>query len=171
MADSIQADAARYEWLSLSTFGYARKTQRKVRVVGLGLRLKDGSSKKIEASVLPHITNTITQQGIPAADIMALQELGTDNLADTINLQEVDRQIDVLIGTDFLWEFMAGSTRGLPSGLQLLPTTVGFVVTGRTRHSKPSAAPISSTAMPAIVSLTDATPDSCTIPDLWDLDS
>ena len=113
-----------------------------VPISDLFIHLKDGTTKAIEGSVLPHITNPVLRPAVAHPDITTLQQLQHDNqLADAINAEDERLKIDILIGSDYLWDFVQGHVQPLPSGLNLLPTSLGYVVTGKTDTSPTTALP------------------------------
>ena len=57
--------------------------------------------------------------------------ISPDQLADSIpNVMETTT-IDVLIGSDFFWEIVGGDKVVLPSGMFMLPSKFGYIVTDK----------------------------------------
>ena len=173
LARQLSLRHTRHEWLSVSTFGATKHHTAQVPISDLFIHLKDGTTKAIEGSVLPHITNPVLRPAVAHPDITTLQQLQHDNqLADAINAEDERLKIDILIGSDYLWDFVQGHVQPLPSGLNLLPTSLGYVVTGKTDTSPTTALPATTLiAAAADVSHEEVLPLKQSIPDLWSLET
>ena len=53
-------------------------------------------------------------------------------LADAIPYSSENATVDILIGSDYFWDIVELSDRiSLPSGLYLVPSRLGYILTGR----------------------------------------
>ena len=130
-SDKLQLPCLRSQCISVSTFGTGSVTKLNSSIVRSSLVAKDGTCLPVETLVVPVITNPKRRYVLPDSDLPLLESIGMDKLADTICSTPESVTIDILIGSDHLWQFMKGAVSRLPSGLQLLPTKFGLIVTGR----------------------------------------
>ena len=103
--------------MSVSTFGSVQRLAWDARVVQFTVRQKDGTTKLIKGYAIPRITGSITRTQIPEIDQAALSSYLSTLLADTLCSSPEQVQIDVLLGSDYIWEFIHGAPIPLLSGL------------------------------------------------------
>ena len=51
-------------------------------------------------------------------------------MADSLPLENDKAEIDILIGADYVWDILSGDKLTLPSGLYLISSRLGYVLTG-----------------------------------------
>ena len=119
MAKQLNLSSERTELLSMSTFGTRKPQSLDTYVVNFSIITKDGSSVSLHANVL-------TQ-----ADIAFLQAITPEQLADSIPTHPSKVTIDILLGVDYFWSVIDGGRIVLPSGLLLLSSKLGYILTGK----------------------------------------
>uniref|UniRef100_A0A0M3HS13 CCHC-type domain-containing protein n=1 Tax=Ascaris lumbricoides TaxID=6252 RepID=A0A0M3HS13_ASCLU len=111
-----------HQVLSLNTFASRRARAVESEVVELQMALRDGTKKTIQANTVPYLTKELKCK--------AWRTTGQEGEAASLTEQQVVP--DLLIGADYLWEFMDGvGIEKLPDGLFRISTTVGDLVSGR----------------------------------------
>ncbi|KHN86374.1 hypothetical protein Tcan_00529, partial [Toxocara canis] len=108
--------------LSLNTFASRRARAVDSEVVELQVALRDGSKKTIQANTVPYLTKELKCR------------TGCTNGKYGERGDPTEQQVvpDLLIGADYLWEFLDGiGIEKLPDGLFRIPTTVGDLYSGR----------------------------------------
>jgi len=119
------------ETLSISTFGSQGPQNIDTYVVNLTLLTKEGSQLSLHANVLNQITAPIRRGPLQEADLIFLQAITPSNLADSIPRSSELAPIDILVGSDYFWNIVGGERIVLPSGLLLLSSKLGYLLTGR----------------------------------------
>ena len=120
--------------LSIAAFGTKRREPRQCEVVHLVVRTKMGRNHELDLFIVPHICDPLTVQPVSTCTKI-YGHLSQIDLADTSN--EELREVDMLIGSDFYWDFMTGEViRGL-SGPVAVNTTLGWVLSGPAKLSGP----------------------------------
>lgn len=125
----ISIRVVRKEWLGISTFGNQSKQIGLKDVVELTLGpVGGGEPIPIEAYVVPEIASIANEHlELVKNDFPHLSGLW---LSDVCKHQH-DLEIDVLIGSDYLWRFQGGRTiRGGPDEPVALKTSLGWVLSG-----------------------------------------
>jgi len=130
VAIALQLAVVRQEQLQISTFAGETPLFVQVDVVQCALQLHDGSSITLEANVLPRITDPVHHQAISTADKQILLNLPAGSLAEPIPDGQSSHTVDVLIGSGYFWDIIDGSRSRLPSGLFMVPSKLGVLVTG-----------------------------------------
>ena len=119
------------ELLSVSTFGAGKAIGMDTYTVRFGVKLNDGSCMMMCANVLKHITGNIRRSSLYQRDLEFLQMIPRDKMADTIPSTVETMCVDLLIGSDYFWDIIGGDRITLPSGMYMLPSKFGYIVTGR----------------------------------------
>ena len=78
--------------------------------------------------VVPHICDLLTIQNVSESKFTHLER---SDLADV--LQDSSLQVDLLIGSDFYWQFVTGETVHGAEGPVAVKTTLGWVLSGLTQ--------------------------------------
>ena len=136
-------------------------------VVNFNTIVKDGSSISLHASVLQRITSPIRQGPLHQADVEFLQAITLERLADNIPVQSNSVAIDILVGSDYLSNIIDGDRITLPSGLLLLSSKLGYVLTGRYPYQAEGEVNNVSSCMVTIMSQND----SPCVSDFWNLET
>ena len=131
-ARSLRLPIVRREWLTINTFGNSPPESAHRDIVRVELRpLGGGDAKSLEAFVVPEIST------IPNVHIERVKH-SYSNLRG-IWFSDVDRgasqlQVDVLVGSDYLWEFHGRQTiRGEADQPVAVETALGWVLSGPLR--------------------------------------
>ena len=125
--DSLSLPVAGTQHLSIAAFGSSRGEPKQCAVVRLAVRTKSGGNQELDLFVVPHICDPLTTQTVTTCSKM-YGHLAQLDLADVS--REETLEVDVLIGSDFYWEFVTGEViRGL-GGPVAIKTTLGWVLSG-----------------------------------------
>ena len=84
----------------------------------------------LHANVLNQITSPIQRGPLQKADLEFLQSITSEKLADVIPRSEI-ATIDILVGSDYFWNIVDVEQIVLPSGLLLLSSELGYLLTGK----------------------------------------
>ena len=131
MAKQLNLLSQRSESLSVSTFGTRKPQSIETYVVDFNMVAKDGLLIPLQANVLQQITGPIRRGPLHQADVEFLQAITPERLADSIPVQSDLASIDILLGSDYFWSVIEGERIILPSGLLLLSSKLGYILTGR----------------------------------------
>ena len=148
----------------------------------IALPLKDGTQLMMTVNVVPKITGGIQRMPLDT-NIFESHLMKSFDLADTMPTEREHTNIDMLLGNDYYLDIIEPYRVQLKSGLFLLGSKLGWILTGRA----PVNSPTPDTAVPTILILTfsqmtTADSDCFTAPDpslplkpsleeLWDLES
>lgn len=90
----------------------------------LAVRTKSGGHQRLKLFVVPHICDPVMSQAyLPHSSHLSRLELAEVR-------QEPALSIDLLIGSDFYWEFVTGETMRGDAGPVAVNTTLGWVLSG-----------------------------------------
>ena len=131
LAQKLKLPLLQREHLSVSTFGAQKATNIDTHVVSFNVQIKDGSYMMLSANVLKHITGVIQRNPLSEKDLEFLKLIPSSELADSIPGALESVAIDLLIGSDFFWDIVGGNKVILPSGMFILPSKFGYIITGR----------------------------------------
>ena len=131
MAKRLNLSPQRTESLLVSTFGTKKTQSLETYVVNFNIITKEGMLMSVCANVLQQITGPIRRGPINQADVEFLQAIAPERLADSIPTQSSSATIDILLGSDYFWNVIEGDRIVLPSGLLLLSSKLGYILTGR----------------------------------------
>ena len=107
MKDTLALPVDSKKYLSIASFGSRKERPRQCEVVHLAVRTKHGGSQALEVFVVPHICDPVTSK-VAASCVKMYNHLPQLDLAD-VTPDEV-MEVDLLIGSDFYWEFVTGET-------------------------------------------------------------
>ena len=138
MAQTLRLQPSLHEPLSISTFGDTQPFTVDTHLVHFQLGLKDGSRMDLSANVVPDITGVIHRGTTPPEDDSFLRALPPSLLADSLPSADDNARVDLLIGSDFFWELMSSDRIVLPSGLLLIQSKLGYILTGKCITATPS---------------------------------
>ena len=119
------------ELLSVSTFGAEKASNIDTYVVHFRVKTKDGSHMLMFANVLNQITGNIKRGPLHQKDMEFLQLIPQNKMADPIPNTVETTAIDLLVGSDYFWDVVGGDKIMLPSGIFMLPSKFGYIITGR----------------------------------------
>lgn len=112
--------------LSIAAFGSKRGEPEQCEVVRLTVRTRLGN-QKLDLFVVPHICDPLTMQPINTC-LKMYSHLSRLDFADTSQGEMLE--VDMLIGSDFYWEFMTGEMIRGESGPVAVNTTLGWMLSG-----------------------------------------
>ena len=92
---------------------------------------KDNPPIVLNTNVLPQITGAIQQGPLLQSDLDFLHTIAPERLANSIPERGNTFTIDLLIGSDYFWDIVGKDRVVLPSGLLLLSSRLGYIITGR----------------------------------------
>ena len=119
------------ELLSVSTFGAGKAIGMNTYTVRFSVKLNDGLCMTMCANVLKHITGNIRRSPLYQRDVELLRMIPRDKMADIIPSTTETTKVDLLVGSDYFWDIIGGDRITLPSGMYMLPSKLGYIVTGR----------------------------------------
>ena len=131
LAKQLQLPLQQKELLSISTFGGKRPEGLDTYVVQFSISTKEGSLITLSANVLQQITRPIQRGPLQNSDLEFLQVISSETLADNIPKISSLADIDILVGSDYFWDIMGRERVVLPSGLLLLSSKLGYILTGK----------------------------------------
>ena len=83
------------------------------------------------ANVLNQITGNIKRGPIHQKDLEFLQLIPQNKMPDLIPHTLETMSIDLLVGSDYFWDVVGGDKIMLPSGIFMLLSKFGYIITGR----------------------------------------
>ena len=115
--------------MSIMTFGSSEAKQQECHTVRIGIQLKDGGYYEISTLTVPLICDSLA--AMPVQFCMRkyrhLQELDLADMAQEVGSATTPQ---VLIGSDYYWQFVTGQIIRGESGPVALQTRLGWVLTG-----------------------------------------
>ncbi|EPB66843.1 integrase core domain protein [Ancylostoma ceylanicum] len=115
--------------LLISTFGSSTPTPKECDLTMIQLCDMEGVRHEICVHKNDFITGTIEQADLDKDD---LDFIGQQEIVLSLPMKNHALQPRILLGCDYLWNFMAPMGRMvLPSGLMLIPTKFGYVISGQ----------------------------------------
>ena len=100
---------------------------RQCEVVYLAVRTKHGGSQVLKVFVVPHICDPVTSEAAVSC-VKMYSHLSQLDLADVTTDKTMD--VDLLISSDFYWEFVTGKTIQGSEGPVAIKTILGWVLSG-----------------------------------------
>ncbi len=124
------------EILNVYSFGTDSPQTIETDRVRFNVLLNDGSKQKIMANSVPRIAPRQKLPNLSESDLKTIAKIPKKDLADSMVTKETS-QPEILISSDFFWEFMiAQKPTRLPSGILLIPTKLGLMLSGANRSEK-----------------------------------
>jgi hypothetical protein len=167
--DALGLEACETQSLSIAAFGSQRREPKQCEVVRLNVCTKLGTNQRLELFVVPHICDPLMHQPVSMSS-KKYSHLSQLDLADPSSGEMLE--VDLLIGSDFYWEFMTGETIRGQSGPVAVKTTLGWVLSGpveTTGHLKSTASLITTHTLRA-EGVTNQELNT-TLKTFWDLES
>ena len=137
-ASNYGLEILRREWVTISTFGEKTREAGLREVVQFDVMpLQANCSLRLEAYVVPVISNISNEHvEVVKNDFPHLRDLWFSDVCRTKD----ELEIDLLIGSDYLWEFQKGRTvRGEPEKPIAVETELGRVLSGPSRKKEPDS--------------------------------
>ena len=129
LANKLELKWLQKEIISVVTFGSTKPKQIESHVVEIELPLKDGTSFKLTANVIPEITGFIHRSPVRLGKTAFLwKDLP---LADSIPSEKEISAVEILISSDYYLELITYEKNELEPGLYLLGSKLGWILSGR----------------------------------------
>lgn len=115
--------------LQLSTFRSASPKIKTCAITSLKMLNKKGAQHEVRLYKNDYITSTVQRATLDHEDLHFIKK---GNYELSLPTKGGELQPQILLGCDYLWNLMKPSTNlSLPSGLQLIPTKLGYIISGR----------------------------------------
>ena len=131
LAKQLNLPSQQKETLSISTFGSQGPQTMDTYVIHFTIITKEGTHMNLHANVLDQITSPIQRGPLPQTDLEFLQSITPEKLADIIPRSSKVATVDILVGSDYFWSIVDVGRITLPSGLLLLSSKLGYILTGK----------------------------------------
>ena len=132
LAKQLQLTPQYKESLSVSNFAARKPQDVSTYVVEFNVITKDKCCMHFHANVIEQITGPIQRGPLQPADMDFLGSISTDRFADSIPTvgNSEPYAVDLLIGLDYFWSVVSMEKIVLPSGLFLISSKIGYILTG-----------------------------------------
>ena len=167
--DRLSLPVTNEQRLSIAAFGSRRGQPRQCEVVRLIIATKSGINQELELLVVPHICDPLTTQNTSTCS-KKYDHIAHLNLAD---ISEDDTlEVDLLIGSDYYWQFVTGKTIRGSDGPVAIETTLGWVLSGpaQTTGVHGSSVSLTTTHTLRVEGITNRELDA-TLRRFWELES
>ena len=131
LAQTLKLSIKHKECLSVSTFGASKAANIDTYVINFKVFTNDGSDLTLSANVLKQITGSIQRNPLLQKDLEFLKLFPSNKLADAIPSTSKSVAVDLLIGSDYFWDIVSGDKVTLPSGMFMVPSKLGYIITGK----------------------------------------
>ena len=122
--------------INLVTFGSEKPKTHKTAETAIDIMLKDGSTMKITANVVPSITRSFLRRPVQCKSIQNWKHLwNKENLADSFPTEEEETTIELLIGNNYYLDFILPQRVEVQPGLYMLASKLRWILTGRTTEA------------------------------------
>ena len=138
--DSLALPVDSKQYLSIAAFGSKKGRPKQCEVVRLIVRTKLGGCQELEVFVVPHICDPVMSP-VSVACSRVYGRLSQLDLADVC--LDKTLEVDLLIGSDFYWEFVTGETIRGENGPVAINTTLGWVLSGPAGVAEPEESTVS----------------------------
>ncbi|XGW15864.1 hypothetical protein V3C99_001375, partial [Haemonchus contortus] len=133
LVDELELPIKGKTTLRLKTFGTESAKESQHRIVIVNLVDKQGERHTCELLDSPMIATTRSCHELTQEDMAFIKQRGF-SLSSSPDDQS---QAQILLGCDHLWEMMEGKECKLPSGMHVIDTKFGHMVSGRQTTQKP----------------------------------
>lgn len=121
--------------MSIVTFGSNKQDHKSCEVVRVGMRMKNGKTRELTLFAVPLICEPLCGQPITLS-VQKYNHLSQLDLADPAD-DKARLEIDILIGSDYYWEFTTGKTCRGENGPIVIHTTLEWVLSGPVDSPEP----------------------------------
>ena len=122
--------------ITLVTFGSEKPKTIRTPTTVLDIELKDGSTLKINANIVPNITGSIQRRPINLKSLQNWDYLWKECvLADTLPNERESSTIELLIGNDYYLDLILPQKIEIQRRLYMLGSKLGWISAGRTSDS------------------------------------
>ena len=114
--------------MTIATFGATNRDEHVCVSVSVGLRVKYGQVKVLTLFSVPRICDPLMPHPLADTKEMYPHLSGLELADDPGDAQEL--QVDILIGSDYYWQFITGQLQRGTSGPVAIQTCLGCVLSG-----------------------------------------
>ncbi|XP_060552386.1 uncharacterized protein LOC132713726 [Ruditapes philippinarum] len=133
LAEKLKLKKEKMEEIKLVTFGSKDVKTVHTHSTTLQLKLKNGEHMSISANIVPVISGTIQRKQINVLGKDGIKDIiHSVDLADNIPKENEFSSVELLIGNDFYLDIVLPQRIEIQSGLYLLASKLGWLLTGRT---------------------------------------
>ena len=119
--------------IMVTTFVSEKPRKQPTIVTTIDIMLKGGGIMNIKASIVPSICGTLTRCPIQYKSLQNWEYLwNEENLADSLPTKRENTTIELLIGNDYYLDFILPQEVEIQTGLYMLASKLGWILTGRT---------------------------------------
>ena len=129
LADELHLDLESRESLQVAIFGSEKTLSVPSNLVKFEISLRNGGSTGVIGHTTPLITKCSVAPGKLPQSTQALIDSMQYAMADDYSVG--CGQPDILIGTDYFWQFITGAPMPTTAGVFLIPSTVGLLLGGK----------------------------------------
>ena len=152
LAKKMNLKLGKKEEIMLVTFGSDTPKRIKTPTTKLNIQLKDGSTLKISANVVPQIAGSIHRRPVNLTSVKNWEYLWTEfSLADDFPNNRETSSVDLLIGNDYYLDIILPQKIEIQTGLYMLGSKLGWILARRTTETDEN------TAEPSMLILTYGT--------------
>ena len=152
LAKKMDLKMGKKEEIMLVTFGSDTPKRIKTPTTKLNIQLKDGSTLKISANVVPQTAGSIQRRPVNLKSIKKWEYLWTEfSLADDFPNVRDTSSVDLLIGNDHYLDLILPQKIEIKKGLHMLGSKLGWILAGQTAET------LENTAEPIMLILTYGT--------------
>ncbi|KAK6017310.1 hypothetical protein OSTOST_17170 [Ostertagia ostertagi] len=134
LVDELELPIKGKTTLRLKTFGTESAKETQHRIVLVNLLDKQGQTHTCELLDSPMIVTTRNCHQFTQEDLTFINQRGLSLSSSP----EDQSQTQILLGCDHLWEMMEGKECKLPSGMHVIDTKFGHMLSGRQTTQKPA---------------------------------
>lgn len=134
MCTKLGLSALMTEQLDINSFGSSKPRSLLTDRVEFSLLLKDGKEMELTGNAVPQkfINHPQMRPELSADDLKHIDKMNDMVLNGQLNDKKKVKP-DILIGSEYFWDFMESKPFALPSGLKIIQTKLGAIVTGSQR--------------------------------------
>ncbi|MCG8044652.1 MAG: DUF1759 domain-containing protein [Candidatus Thiodiazotropha endolucinida] len=119
--------------IHIVTFGSKTSKRITTKFTKLDVKLKNGKHNQITANIEPLISGELQRRPLKDLSSDSVKDLVSSvELADVIPKESETSPIELLIGNDYYLDFIHGEKIEIQSGLYLLASKLGWILSGRT---------------------------------------
>ena len=131
LRERLRAPTVKSETLNLNTFGDKSFVRRKCDLVELNVSKDVRDGVNIKALTIPVICSSISLK----VEIQRYDHLQCLELADDVHSENNDSR-DILIGSDYYWQFVTGNIVKGEQGPVAVESTLGWIISGAVEQAK-----------------------------------
>ena len=131
LREKLKAPTVKSETLNLNTFGDKGFAKRKCDIVELKISKDGNNSINIKALTFPVICSKVSSK----IEVQRYDHLRFLEFADNVDGENNDT-IDILIGSDYYWNFVTGNVIKGKNGPVAVESTLGWIISGVSEELK-----------------------------------